>query len=58
MFIIDLNVRVDIGVVIFFLYVDNIEEIEVDEEFWISFDIYFDIYNVDKVVRSKVKVEG
>ena len=58
LFITDLNVRVDTGAATSSLHVDNIEEIEVDEELWISFDIHPDIYNVDKVVRSKAKVEG
>ena len=52
LFITDLNVRVDTGAATSSLHVDNIEEIEVDEELWISFDIHPDIYNVDKVVPT------
>lgn len=47
---------VDIGVVILLLYVDNIEEFKCDDECWIWFDIYFDIYDVVKIVWCEYKV--
>lgn len=47
---------VDIGVVMFLLYVDNIEEFECDNECWICFDIYLDIYDVVCMVCCESKV--
>jgi hypothetical protein len=53
-----LHVRVDTGATTSSLHVDNIEEIDIDEDTWIKFDIHPDIHDVQKLIRCEAKVEG
>jgi hypothetical protein len=53
-----LHVRVDTGAATSSLHVDNIEEIDIDEDTWIKFDIHPDIHDVKKLIRCEAKVTG
>lgn len=53
-----LHVRVDTGAATSSLHVDNIEEVEVDDEVWIKFDIHPDIHDVKKLLRCQAKIAG
>lgn len=54
----NLHVRVDTGAATSSLHVDNIEEYKQDGERWVSFDIHPDIYDVDRVTRSRARLDG
>lgn len=53
-----LHVRIDTGAATSSLHVDNIEEFRKNGKRWVSFDIHPDIYNVDRTVRTTVRVKG
>lgn len=53
-----LHVRVDTGAATSSLHVDNVEEINIDDDIWIKFDIHPDIHDVKKLIRCEAKVAG
>jgi len=54
----NLHVRVDTGAATSSMHVDNIEEFSSDRKNWVSFDLHPDIHNVDKIVRTTVRIKG
>lgn len=54
----DLLVRVDTGAATSSLHVDNMEEYRKDGKRWVSFDIHPDIYEVQRVIRTRARVKA
>lgn len=54
----DLHVRVDTGAATSSLHVDNIEEFSKNNKNWVSFDLHPDIHNVDRIVRTTLRIKG
>lgn len=54
----NLHIRVDTGATTSSLHVDNIEEFSKNRKNWVSFDLHPDIHNVDRIVRTTVRIKG
>lgn len=53
-----LEARVDTGATTSSLHVDNIEEIQRNEQAWISFVIHPDVHDVSKILKREAKVKS